>query len=103
MGVAFDLMQEVLNMSTHTYTQMVTKNIAITDKAYTLLSRHKRPGESFSQVIVEHFQKKKHLSDFAGIWADMPESAWKEFEFHVLEARKGLNASLKKRIERLKI
>lgn len=88
-------------MSTHTHTHMATKNIAITEKAYKLLARHKRSGESFSEVIVEHFQKKKHLFDYAGIWADMPETAWKEFEGHVQAARKGLNESMKKRIARL--
>ena len=88
-------------MSTHTHTHMVTKNIAITEKAYTLLARHKRQGESFSEVIVEHFQKKKHLFDYAGIWADMPEEEWKQFEQGVQQARKGLNESMKKRIARL--
>lgn len=43
----------------------------------------------------------KSLFDYAGIWADMPETAWKEFEGHVKDARKGINASLKKRIARL--
>ena len=87
-------------MSTHTYTHMTSKNIAITEKAYKLLARHKRQGESFSEVIVEHFQKKKHLFDYAGIWADMPEEEWKTFEEGVQHARKGLNESMKKRIAR---
>jgi len=45
--------------------------------------------------------KAKSLLDFAGIWEDMPETAWKEFEQGVQQARKGLNASLKKRIWKL--
>ena len=81
---------------------MATKNIAIMEDAYELLVRHKRPSESFSEVIREHFKKAKKLTDYAGIWADIPEKRWEEFEIAVKEARKGLGASLKKRIEVLK-
>ena len=81
---------------------MATKNIAITEDAYELLARHKLPSYSFSDVIKEHFTKKKKLTDYAGIWADIPEKKWEEFEAAVGEARKGLGTSLKKRIEALK-
>jgi predicted CopG family antitoxin len=77
----------------------MTKNIAIADDAYLLLARHKRPDESFSEVIRERFGKRK-LTDFAGIWADVPESEWKEFEAHVENARKGLSTSLQKRLRK---
>ncbi|MBI2549797.1 antitoxin VapB family protein [Candidatus Woesearchaeota archaeon] len=80
---------------------MATKNIAITEQAYELLVRNKLPGRSFSEVIREHFTKKK-LTDYAGLWADVPEKAWKELELNVAEARKGLSESLKKRISALK-
>ena len=85
-------------MGTHTH---MTKNIAIADDTYKLLLRHKRPDESFSEVIRERF-KKRDIADFAGLWADMPEGEWKELEANVRKARKGLNASLKRRIEALK-
>lgn len=81
---------------------MASKNIAITEDAYELLVRHKRPSNSFSDVIKEHFTGKKKLTDYAGIWAGIPEKRWKEFEAAVEEARKGLGTSLKKRIEALK-
>ncbi|MBI2142842.1 hypothetical protein HYU20_00685 [Candidatus Woesearchaeota archaeon] len=47
-------------------------------------------------------KKGKKLTDYAGIWADMPEDEWKLFERRVNEARKNLNASQKRRIETLK-
>jgi len=81
---------------------MVTKNIAITEEAYGLLARHKHPDESFSEVIKEHFKKKRHLLDYAGAWADMPEKEWKALQKAMGESRKGLNQSFKRRSEALR-
>lgn len=82
---------------------MVTKNIAITEDAYELLVRNKRPEESFSEVIRAHFKKEKKLTDYAGIWADIPENEWKAIEKGVKDARKGLNKGFAKRIAALKL
>ena len=82
--------------------RMATKNIAITEEAYNLMLRHKRPNESFTELIKERFKKGKTLFDCAGAWEDMPEDEWKLFERRVNDARKNLNASLKKRIEALR-
>lgn len=56
------------------------KNIAITEYAYKLLVKSKLRGESFSEVILSHFKKKKTLFDYAGVWADIPDEGWREFE-----------------------
>jgi predicted CopG family antitoxin len=37
--------------------RMATKNIAVTTEAYQALSRLKRNGQSFSQVIVKHIPR----------------------------------------------
>ena len=50
----------------------------------------------------EHLGKKRRLTDFAGIWAGIPEKEWKEFEQKIADVRKGLNKSLKKKIELVK-
>ncbi len=82
---------------------MATKNIAITEEAYNLMLRHKRPNESFTELIKERFKKGKTLTDYAGIWVDMPEEEWKAIEKGVKEARKGLNKGFARRIAALKL
>ncbi|MBI2138633.1 antitoxin VapB family protein [Candidatus Woesearchaeota archaeon] len=77
---------------------MGTKNIAITDEAYSLLSRHKLPQMSFSQVIVGHFKKKSHILDFAGAWSAIPKSEFERIAAGIDEARKGISASMGRRI-----
>lgn len=82
---------------------MATKNIAITEEAYNLMLRHKRQNESFTELIKERFKKGKKLTDYAGIWAYMPEEEWKAIEKGVKEARKGLNKGFARRIAALKL
>lgn len=37
------------------------------------------------------FKKKKTLFDYAGVWADIPDEGWREFEQKIEEARKERN------------
>ena len=55
----------------------MTKTISVTDEAYEALMREKRDMESFTDVIIR-LAKRAKLSNFAGIWKDIPESDLKE-------------------------
>ncbi len=49
----------------------MTKVISLSEKAYETLKGMKKPGESFSDVVlrVSKEKKKKSLLEFAGTWA----------------------------------
>jgi predicted CopG family antitoxin len=46
---------------------MAVKTVTIDTEAYDLLSRHKREGQSFSQVIKEHFSGAKKGRDLMAV------------------------------------
>lgn len=53
-------------------------SVALDREAYNLLKSHKRPGESFSQVVKRLAGKPRPLASFAGAWKDMPEKLFHE-------------------------
>lgn len=53
-------------MHTHTYTDMATKTISITEEAYERLKTKKKGNESFSEVITR-ITNKKSILELAGL------------------------------------
>jgi len=51
---------------------METKTIALDREAYEALRRHKRKGESFSEVVKRLAGRTKPITELAGLWKDMP-------------------------------
>lgn len=58
----------------------MAKNIAVADDIYEMLTKEKREGESFSDVIRRLGKRRKSLLEFAGAWADIPDEEFREME-----------------------
>jgi len=59
---------------------METKTIALDVEAYEILRRHKRRGESFSDVVKRLAGSRRPLVDLAGLWKDMSPTKFRRFE-----------------------
>jgi predicted CopG family antitoxin len=76
---------------------MESTSVALDREAYDLLRGHKRPGESFSQVVKRLAKDRRPLASFAGAWKDVPEKTFREIQAN----RKRLRELDKERFERL--
>lgn len=74
----------------------MAKTIAIADDVYQMLSKEKRDGESFSNVIRRLQRSRGSLMDCYGLWGDLPE---KEFQ-RIKEAIEGLDRPLSDELKR---
>lgn len=73
---------------------MAVKTITIDMEAYELLSRHKREGQSFSQVVKEHFSGAKKGRDLLAV---LREVSLSEEALDAIEAQvKGREAHIAK-------
>ena len=66
---------------------MGSKTIAVDEEAYEVLRSQKRPGETFSEVVKRLGPRKRPLTDFIGIWKDMPEADLRRIENYVRRGR----------------
>jgi predicted CopG family antitoxin len=72
------------------------KTITISEEAYDRLAEHKRPGESFTEVInrVVPSTGRKPLSNFLGTWAGSDEE-FESINKMIAEMWKGYDAELR--------
>lgn len=59
---------------------MSAKTVALDAEAYELLARAKRAGETFSQVVKRTLRARRPLTDFEGIWKEIPVRDLRAFE-----------------------
>ncbi len=64
---------------------MGVKTITISIEAYEALLKLKRPGESFSDVIL-NLAKKRSLLDLAGVWRDVSDEELEKVLKEIREA-----------------
>ena len=84
-------------LHTQIYTELATKNIAISEEAYERLKALKRPGESFTEVI-ERMTRSKSILDLAGVLSKEQARAVSE---EVRGVRERSEARLRRTVERL--
>ncbi len=65
---------------------MGVKTITISLEAYEALLRIKKPGESFSDVILRLVRKHRSLIDLAGVWRDISDEDLYEVFKEIKEA-----------------
>jgi len=53
---------------------MAVKTITITDVAYMRLARLKRPGESFTDLVIRMTEDRRSVMHLAGSWRDLTEA-----------------------------
>ncbi len=70
------------------------KTITITREAYDALAREKRPQESFSDVVLRLTSRKAKLSEYFGIWKDIPEPEFEKMKEAMEQVRKGIKARI---------
>jgi predicted CopG family antitoxin len=74
-----------------------TKTIAVDSEAYALLSRAKKHGETFSDVVKRSLKPKRPLMDFAGLWKDLDKKELAEIR-RSIEAGRRLDRAREKRL-----
>ncbi len=90
--------QSAKDIGMHMSTQeTMAKNIAVADDVYAMLTKEKREGESFSDVIRRWHRSKGSLMDAYGLWADIPEEEWKETEAAIFGADRPASEELRRR------
>jgi len=88
-----------IHMNMDTQNQMA-KNIAVADDVYEMLSKEKREGESFSDVIRRWHRSKGSLMDFYGVWGDIPDEEFRKIEEAIYGLDRPLDEELRRRRRR---
>ncbi len=72
----------------------MAKTIAIANDVYETLSKEKKAGESFSDVIRRMHRNKGDLRDAFGLLADLPETEFRRFREAALSVDRPISEEL---------
>lgn len=68
---------------------MTSKTVVLREEAYEFLRKEKRPGETFSDVVLRLRGTSRPLSSFAGAWKDMPRKDMAKIREAIRQGREG--------------
>ena len=80
---------------------MGTKTISIMEDVYELLSKNKKPNESFSQELRRLVPKKGNIMECAGLWAHMSDKEAEDMKKYIEDFSKKFTKSLIKRTRKI--
>jgi predicted CopG family antitoxin len=83
-----------IHMHMNTQDEMA-KNIAVADDVYETLTKEKREGESFSDVIRRWHRSKGSLMDLFGVWGDIPDEEFRRMEEAIYGVDRPISEELK--------
>jgi predicted CopG family antitoxin len=78
---------------------VASKNVALAEDAYRLLASHKKPGESFSDVV-RRLAGRPNPMDFIGAWKDIPPKEIAEMKRTLQKERRLADEKLKRKLAR---
>jgi len=107
-GMALRLLQEspqsagrlIVSIDSTATVKPKVKTIALDEETYELLSRQKRGGESFNEVVRRLSQKGRPLHEFAGAWKDMAKDDLRKIEEAIRRGRELDKERFRRLIER---
>lgn len=70
------------------------KTVMLSEQAYKALLKEKKKGESFSDVVLRLTTSKAKLSDYFGIWSDIPDTEFQRMLKAMHKGRKGIRARI---------
>lgn len=70
------------------------KTVMLSEEAYEALLKEKKKKESFSDVVLRLVTSRAKLSDYVGIWSDIPDKEFQRMMGAMPKGRRGIRARL---------
>jgi predicted CopG family antitoxin len=80
---------------------MDVKTVGLDREAYDRLKAEKRTGESFSDVVKRLTRRRRPLTDFVGLWKELPKEDVRDFDAAFEEVRAAGRADAERAFQRM--